>query len=168
MPTPEKKYIQAIDSTLKTWEDLIDFCIHSEFYQKCLEYNYSKEISAKMTLVWAYLLTFSYNKRLELEHNPEVFYFYASNFIKELSPFRYNKNGYNREGRKILMGKIKSVLKYLKSNQEVILNQDRYIFLEQIVHLFTSEDKFCSAYDLYKNFIFRNRPKLNNIFDYSI
>lgn len=168
MPTPEKKYIQAIDSTLETWKDLIDFCIHSEFYKKCLEYNYSKKISAKMTLVWAYLLTFSYNKRLELENDPEIFYFYASNFIKELSPFRYNKHGYNKEGRKILMGKIKSVLKYLKSNQDDPLNYDRYVFLEQIVHLFTSEDKFCSAYDLYKNFVFRYRPQLKEKFDYSI
>lgn len=168
MPTPEKKYIQAIDSTLQSWEDLIEFCISSEFYKKCLEYNYSKKISAKMTLVWAYLLTFSYFERIKLIEQPEMFYFYTSNFIKELTPFRYNKCGYNREGRKIFLGKIKSVLHSLKSNVSDPLNEDRFIFLEQIVHLFTSEDQFCSAYDLYKNFIFRIRPKLSETFNYSI
>lgn len=168
MPTPEKKYIQAINSTLETWIDLIDFCVQSEFYKKCLEYNYSKKISAKMTLVWAYLLTFSFYQRVQLEENPEMFYSYCSSFIKELSPFRYNKQGYDQQGRKIFLAKIKSVLKHLKNNQSDPINQDRYIFLEQIIHLFTSEEQFCLAYDLYKNFMFRVRPKLKESYEYYI
>ncbi len=168
MTTPEKKYIQAVDSTLQSWEDLIEFCINSEFYKKCLENNYNKKISAKMTLVWAYLLTFSFTERMKLIEEPEIFYHYASNFIKELTPFRYNKNGYDREGRKIFLGKIKSVLLNLKSNTSDPLNEDRFVFLEQIIHLFTSEDQFCLAYDLYKNFIFRFRPQLTDVYNYSI
>ncbi len=168
MITPESKYIKAVDSTLETWHDLIEFCISSEFYKSCLEHQYSKKISAKMTLVWAYLLTFSYNQRMKLHDDPEYFYHYASSFVRELSPFKYNKNGYDAEGRKIFLKKIKSVLKALKHNQDDNLNVDRYIFLEQIIHLFSDVNKFCDAYDLYKNFMFRFRPKLKENYDYQI
>lgn len=167
MSTPEKKYIKAVDSALETWHDLIEFCIKSEFYKNCLENRYSKKISAKMTLVWAYLLTFPHYDRIRLENDPEFFFQYASSFVKELAPFKYNKDGYNKEGRTIFLKKIKSVLKALKRNYDP-LNEDRYIFLQQIIHLFSREDKFCEAYDLYKNFIFRFRPKLKETYDYQI
>lgn len=168
MITPESRYIKAVNSTLETWHDLIEFCITSEFYKSCLENQYSKKIAAKMTLVWAYLLTFSYYQRIKLESDAEYFYHYASSFVRELSPFKYNKTGYDIEGRKIYLKKIKSVLKALKQNKDDKQNIDRYIFLEQIIHLFSSVDKFCEAYDLYKNFIFRFRPKLKENYEYQI
>lgn len=168
MPTPEKKYIKAVDSTLETWHDLIEFCIRSEFYNNCLENRYSKKIAAKMTVVWAYLLTFSYYDRIKLESDPEYFYQYASSFVRELAPFKYNKEGYDREGRAIFLKKIKSVLKALKRNKKDPLNEDRYIFLEQIIRLFSKEEEFCEAYDLYKSYIFRFRPKLKETYDYQI
>jgi len=168
MITPESKYIKAVNSALETWHDLIEFCIHSEFYQKCLENQYNKKLSAKMTLVYAYLLTFPYHDRIRLESDPEYFYQYASSFVRELAPFKFSKNGYDKKGRAIFLKKIKSVLKALKRNQEDPLNVDRYIFLEQIIRLFSREEQFCEAYDLYKNFIFRFRPKLIEKYDYQI
>ncbi|MDW7976480.1 MAG: hypothetical protein RMI35_07980 [Leptospiraceae bacterium] len=162
----DEVYIKALNSTLESWNDVINFCIQSDYYQKCLEYRYSKEIAAKITIIWAYLLTFSYHERSKIEKDPELFLEYASNFIKELSPYKYNKNGYDREGRKIFLSKIRKILKELKSKNSQV--EDQLIFIREVIHIFSDINKFCEAYDYYRSFMFRIRPKIKEEYNYYI
>ncbi len=168
MSTPDNRYIKSFHSTLETWNDLIEFCLQSEFYKKCLEDLKSKNLCAQITLIWAYLHTFSYYQRVRLEEDAELFYQYAESFVRELSPYKYSPyEDYDSEGRKIFLSKIRKVLKQLKSQNDE-KNKNRYFFLKNIIHLFSSVDKMVQGYDLYKSYVFRYRPKIKINYDYYI
>lgn len=158
--TPESRLIRSVDETLQSWMDYIRYCKDSNFYRAARRDGISPQDSAVLTLLWTYLNTFSLRDRERIENDVDSFYFYAKGFLNELSPFRYNRNGYDRTMRAIFLGKIRAVLKDVKAAALHEDGQETYEFLCAIVRYTSSEDYICRAYDLYRRYIFRFRPKV--------
>ncbi|KAB2934695.1 MAG: hypothetical protein F9K24_02665 [Leptonema illini] len=158
--TPENRLIHSVDETLHSWMDYIRYCMDSDFYREARRDGISRQDSAVLTLLWTYLSTFSLRDRERIENDVDSFYFYAKGFLNELSPFRYNRGGYDPTMRAVFMGKIRAVLKDVKAAALHEEGRETYEFLCAIVRYTSSEDYICRAYDLYRRYLFRFRPKV--------
>jgi hypothetical protein len=158
-PTPEDRLIHAVDETLQSWMDYIRYCRDSDFYREAIRDGIPREEAAVLTLLWTYLNTFSLRDRQRIENDVELFYFYAQGFLKELSPFRYNRSGYDANMRAVFLGKIRSVLKEIKKAPDRKAAEETYMFLSALVRCTSSEEYIFQTCDLYRRYLFRFRPK---------
>ncbi|MBW7856756.1 MAG: hypothetical protein H3C43_00250 [Leptonema sp. (in: Bacteria)] len=152
---------RTVDDMLRSWMEYIDFCKDSSFFKAARQDGIKLKEAAVLTLLWTYLNTFSTADRHRIENDSELFYHYAKGFLTELSPFRYHSKGYDRKTRAMFLGKIRNILKHSLENAE--REREQYEFFCAIVRFTSSEDYIYEAYDLYRQYIFRFRPKIKNI-----
>ena len=172
---------QNVDEILHSWMDFIHYCADSDFFQEARDRGLPLQDAAVLTLLWTYIGTFSLGDREEIENDVEKFYKYAKSFLDELSPFRYHSKDYDPAHRAMYLGRIRSVLKDFK-NRGCNLHHGEYSkmdagiscaacyeFLSAIVRYTSSEDYIVKAYDLYRQYMFRRRPKSHSMdFDFHI
>lgn len=152
---------RIVDEMLSSWMEYIDFCKDSSFFKAARRDGIKLHDATILTLLWSYLSTFSMADRHRIENDSELFYYYANGFLTELSPFRYHPKGYDRKTRTLLLGKIRHILKHSLQNPE--REREQYEFFCAIVRFTSSEDYIYKAYDLYRRYIFRFRPKIDNL-----
>lgn len=151
-------FAESVESTIESWMDFCQESIRSPFYQHALASTGNREKAAALTLFWLYLNTFPDSDRERIENDPDLFLEYARSFIRELAPFRYKREGYNRAGRKLLLGKIRRVSREFRSGDPS--DQEMLTFFRNIVRFCSSLDFIVHAYDEYRSHRFRNRPDI--------
>lgn len=152
--------LNTVETSVEIWLDFVDVCMSSDFYEVAIERTHDHEKSAALTLLRNYLGTFEEGERKRIEDSPELFYHYANGFINELSPYRYKKDGYDKDIREAFLSKIKTLLSQQKDKNGVIIHKDRYVFIRTIVKICSSLDYIIKIYDYYRKYMFREFAQL--------
>ncbi len=151
--------LNTVETSVDTWVLFITESLKSDFYRLAKEKTGDIERAAALTLLNNYISTFSPRERERLERDPEFFYGYARGFIEELSPFRYSKGGYDRDVRSAFLSKIKALLRAQRNPDGSFKDEERYVFIQNIVRICSSLDYIIKVHDDYKEFLFRELPQ---------
>lgn len=150
--------LNTVTTSVETWLDFIDFSMQSDFYKNCSS-RIGPEDAAAFTLLQNYIATFSPSEQKQIENDVHEFYRLAESFIRELSPYRYNKNGYNKTIRAAFIHKIKLLLNSQKDEKGKIIHREKYIFIRTIVKFCSSLNYIIFIHDKYKQYLFRVQPQ---------
>ncbi|MCB1173441.1 MAG: hypothetical protein KDK39_07750 [Leptospiraceae bacterium] len=153
--------LNTVETSVETWQEFVEYSMNSEFYQQALD-RVGPEKASAMTILHNYLLTFSAEEQAVIESDVHQFYKFAEGFIRELSPYRYNKNGYNNEVRSAFIGKIRQLLRRQKDEQGRVQYPKKYIFIRNIVKFCSSLNFIIRIHDEYKQFLFREMPQIQH------
>ena len=154
--------LNTVETSVETWDDFIQASMQSGFYHQALGHTNDPELAASLTLLHNYIAIFAPEERARIESDVQVFYRYAKGFIDELSPYRYNADGYNKRVRAAFIGKIRSLLKAQKDPAGRVINNEKYTFIRTLVKFCSSLGYIITVHDRYKQYLFRDLPQIQN------
>lgn len=157
------EHLNTVETSIQTWMLFCTESLKSDFYRFALEKTANMNRAAALTLLRNYLSTFSDSERARLETDAEFFYGYAKGFIEELSPFRYNPSGYDRNARGLFLSKIRALLRSQKNEDGKIKDKEFYVFVQNIVRICSSLNYILKVHDEYREFLFRDMPQRTSV-----
>ena len=154
--------VHEVETSIKGWQTFIDASMASDFFQEAYENTKNIEKATALTLLDQYISIFEKDLQKKILEDVEVFYSYAKNFIEELSPYRYNKKGYDATVRTIYISKIRKLLQQQKNAEGKIIDIARYEFIRTLVKFLSSLSYVIAVHDNYREYRYRIYPQLHH------
>ncbi|WP_040508270.1 hypothetical protein [Leptospira wolffii] len=145
--------LHKIRTTKASWQDFVEYSIHTPFYKETKEKTNSLVEAIQLTLFHDYLSTFSEEEKKMFLSSPGDFRASAEKFTNILEGVRYSPEGYNERERALFLGMVKSLLLEHKSSEGEVSDMERYHFYRCIIRFCSNLDYIVRVYERYKAYI---------------